>query len=60
MKKQDTLNDLFDFITDRGIATRNEIILVTKINGWNADSLNDIIYTRTGYRSADQLEECEG
>ena len=60
MKTQDTLNDLFDFITERGIATRDEIILVTKINGWNADSLNAIIHTRTGYHSAEQLEECEG
>jgi hypothetical protein len=54
------LNEIFDFITERDIATSDEVTLVTKINGWNAESLNAIIYTRTGYRDAEQYQECEG
>lgn len=54
------LNEIFDFITEREIATSEEVTLVTKINGWNAESLNSIIYTRTGYHDVEQYEECEG
>jgi hypothetical protein len=55
----DKLNKIFDFIIECGIATEDEIQLVTKINGWNEESLNDIIYVRTGYRDMEQMEEGE-
>ena len=42
-----------------GIVTINEVNLVTAINGYNMDTINDIIYVRTGYRDFDDLlEEC--
>jgi len=58
--QENTLDEIFDFITEREIATKDEVILVTKINGWNAESLNSIIYARTGYHDAEQHEDCEG
>ena len=42
-----------DIIVDYGVATEDEIQLVCKINGWTIDSLNDIIYARTGYHDID-------
>ena len=57
--KMDKLNEIFDFIIEWEIATEDEIQLVTKINGWNEESLNDIIYVRTGYRDMEQMEEGE-
>jgi hypothetical protein len=45
---------LDDFIFENGIATENEIILVTNINGWKRETMMDIIYARTGYRSIEQ------
>lgn len=54
------LNKLYDELVDLGIATEAELNLVTSINGWNEDSFNDVIYVRTGYRSLEQLKECEG
>ena len=42
-----------DIIVDYGVATEDEIQLVCKINGWTIDSLNDIIYARTGYKDID-------
>lgn len=57
MKNLDTY---FDWLVEMGIATSEEIKLVTYINGWTEDSLNDILYVRTGYRSIEQYEECEG
>lgn len=52
-------NEIFDFIVENDIATREEIVLVTSINGYTEETLNDIIRTRTGYRSKKQAIECE-
>ena len=54
------LNKLYDQLVELGIATEAELNLVTSINGWNEEALNDVIYVRTGYRSLEQLKECEG
>ena len=54
------LDIIFDFIRDYNIANEEEIILVTKITGWNKRSLNDIIEVRTGYKSMEQYLEAEG
>lgn len=42
-----------------GIATDNEVELVTDIRGYTMEALNDIIFARTGYRSLAQYEEAE-
>ena len=48
---------IWEFLIDYSIATEEELQLVTKINGYNVDSLESVIYVRTGYRSLDQLKE---
>ena len=48
---------IWDKILDLDIATEEELSLVTSINGYNEESLNDIIYIRTGYRDIEQLME---
>lgn len=48
---------MYDYLINNGIATENEIDLVSSINGWNETTMCDILYVRTGYRSFDQLEE---
>lgn len=50
---------LSDFIEQNGIATDAEITLVTHINGWSVESLNDIIFERTGFHDAQQLYDCD-
>ena len=50
------LDYIWDELIDMGIATENELQLVTSINGYNEETLNDIIYARTGYRSLEQLK----
>lgn len=47
---------IWDRLIELEIATQEELELVTSINGYNEDSLNDIIYVRTGYRNIEQLE----
>lgn len=54
-----TEQQMFDMLVERGVATEEEIILVTKINGWNEESFTDILHVRTGYRSFSQWLESE-
>ena len=55
------LNEVWDLLIEYGVATQEELELVTCINGYNIDALNDVIYARTGYRNIDQLQnETEG
>jgi hypothetical protein len=51
-----SLDKIWDFIIDNSIATESELQLVTNINGYNKESLNAIIYAKTGYRSIKQYE----
>ena len=53
------LNTLWTLLEVYGIATEDEIDLVTTINGYSEEALNDILYARTGYRTIDQYEEAE-
>ena len=50
---------LYDFIVDNCIATEEEVSLVTNINGWGEEQLNDIIHARTEYHDVPQLYACE-
>jgi len=54
----DDLNELWDYLIECGIATTDEIYLVTSINGTNLDTLESILYSRTGYRSLEQIKDC--
>lgn len=54
-----TTNELWTLIVKYGIATDSEIDLVTDINGNSIETLNDIIYARTGYRDIESYEESE-
>lgn len=48
---------VWDYIINNGIATEDELQLVTDINGYSVDTLNDVLYARTGYRNIDQIKE---
>ena len=49
----------WDRLVDAGYFTDEELELVTNINGFNIETLNDCIYARFGYRSLEQMEESE-
>ena len=53
----DRLIEIWDYIVETGFATEDELRLITSINGTNEDSLNSVLYSRTGYRSLEQLTE---
>jgi hypothetical protein len=59
MKTKYTADQIYDYLRMYGIATEKEIMLVTKINGFSVETMNDILYVRTGYRSIEQIEDEE-
>ena len=56
----DVENNIYNFIVELEIATEQEIDLVTSIVGYNVETLNDIIYARSGYHDMEQYCDCEG
>ena len=53
------ISTIWDAIIEYGIATDEELSLVTAIDGYNEDTLNSVIYVRTGCRNIEQLLEEE-
>lgn len=53
------ISDVWEYLVDSSIATEEELQLVTSINGYNLDSLNSVLYARTGYHDIEQLKEEE-
>lgn len=51
------INALWETIVEYGIATEEELMLVTSINGYNEEVLNNVLYVRTGYRDIEQFME---
>ena len=50
------LIELWDYMVEQGVATDDELRLVTSIDGMNIDTLNDVLYVRTGYRDIKQYK----
>lgn len=48
---------LWDYLVDNGIVSEETLKVVTSINGYNLDTLEDVLYATTGYRSLSQIEE---
>ena len=53
----ETVKEQWDYLTEYGIATQEELVLVTRLNGYNAEAMEGVLYVRTGYRKFDQLED---
>lgn len=52
-------DDIWNFLVAYGIATDDELQLVTCINGYNIETLLDVLEVRTAYRSVEQYIACE-
>lgn len=57
--KDNELETLRDNLVMYEIATESELQLITDINGYNLETLEDVLYARTGYRSWDQFKDYE-
>lgn len=48
------IDQLWDTLLEKGIATNEKLILVTKMVGYTYQSLLRVLYIRTGYGSIEQ------
>ena len=55
MKKELTVNELWAELVDRDLFTDKELQLLTNINGFSIETLNDALYSRYGYRDYEQM-----
>ena len=55
MKKELNVNELWAELVERDLFTDKELQLLTNINGFSIETLNDAIYARYGYRDSKQL-----
>ena len=53
------LDMIWQYLLSNDIATNEELQLITDINGYKEETLNDVLYARTGYRNIEQLIEEE-
>lgn len=51
------INEIWEYLIEQQIATEEELQLITDINGYNEQALNDVLYARTGYRDIEQIKE---
>lgn len=54
-----SINEIWEYLIEQQIATEEELQLITDINGYNEQALNDVLYARTGYRDIEQIKEEE-
>lgn len=46
-----TFEEMRKCVEDYGLATKDEVSLVCMINGYEKDSIDGIVYARTGYET---------
>ena len=52
-----TTQEIWDRLVDEGIATDEELGLITDIIGYKEETLYSVLYSRTGYRNFEQMDE---
>ena len=52
-----SLGEVWGLLVDNGYFTDEELQLITNINGYTLETLNDCIYARYGYRSYEQMTD---
>lgn len=50
---------MWEWLVDMGIATEKELVLLTCLTGRSIETLNNVLFIRTGYRTREQYEYSE-
>lgn len=56
---QDEISQIEEFIIQNQIASEEAVRLVTDISGRSLNTLNDVLFVKTGYRYMQQIYESE-
>lgn len=51
-----TIEVAWDYLEEIGVA-KETLEIITNINGYTLETLQDVLYVVTGYREFDQIEE---
>ncbi len=51
---------IWEYLVETGLATEEELKLVTNICGYSVETLENVIYSRTALNSFEQLQEADG
>lgn len=51
-----SVEEMWDTLLEMGVG-EEVLCIVTAINGYNEESMEDILYAKFGYRSFDQLDD---
>ena len=54
--EEKTKDKIWDVLLANELATEDEMRLVTNINGYTVETMESIIYVKTGVRNLDQLK----
>lgn len=55
----ENVGQAYNFMLTNEIASEETLAVITSINGYNIDTLNDVLYCQSGYHNFEQLYECE-
>lgn len=50
------VDEYYNEVIELGICSEETLQVVTDINGYSIDTINDVIYACTGYRSLEQYK----
>lgn len=59
MTHEEKMYELWDYLTETEICTDSEIGLAIALCGKNLQTLESVLYIRTGYRTLEQIREEE-
>ena len=59
MSRDELRDKTWDYLVERDYATAEELKLVCYINGYNLESVESVLYARTGYHDLEQLKSEE-
>lgn len=57
LKNEYDVEGMMEYLVEGGVCTEDELRLVICINGQNQETMESILYARTGYRSFRQLDD---
>lgn len=53
------VNEIYSYMIDYGLVSEEALNIITNINGYNEDTLNDVLYCVSGYHDIKQYLEYE-
>ena len=53
------LQEYYDYLVDYEIVSEETLDIITRINGYNEDTLDDVLYCVSGYHDIEQYLEYE-